>query len=1167
MDQPVTGLVTNNNVAYLASGSDGLVVVDISDLKQPHVLGNFGVPGNTATDVALNKNRGVLAMAVADPFGSGFIRFFDVNDPELDQPTNYGTFVFGSDEIAGQPVDIQWQGDSLYVLLNRKGKLYLVVLNNLDSQPTYTIQAIERGDMADELANVSMQVQYGQIALTSADEYLILQEDNQGQYQTVYWQSLGTGSELALNQGAIFLATGQGIQDTPTPDLAVTGFSPAIGATLTAGSTIRVQFNQLMNTDPALLATGLTIKDTGGNPLPTGSYTFTGINTLAGGYVDIRFADDLSYVGAITIGISTDFKALNGHALVRPVEVSYNLVAGTQPTIESVLRLVDGNPVSHYFHGDGSETALITGSGFGTTASDLQITIGDTEVPAANIKKLTDSSIQVDLPEIAVDLDAAALTVKVVRNGITATLAGAIVIQPRVILQDIDPVRGPPEGGNTVTLYGVGFNNQVEVTFGGVVAGDLRLLDSSRLEVRAPAGSFGYSDVTVTSRLFPDEESSLKDAYFYANKATGSVDLSQQGHHSSPVTGMVVNGQILYAVTGGGYQVVFRNGEQGPSLSTAKGQLVLSDISDPVHPILIDKAVADQQQPYHFDDSLPPDGFRDIALEGDDLYLLGGKTLYHFDVTLAAEPLLLSEQLLPGTGNHLVVSDQVIYVSTESGIAVYRLQPDRSLRHLATLGPDILGGAPGKLAIDGDLLWAALPATSRLVAIDLMDGLYQVVNRVETLDPTGRRVVPASFIIRNDLALVSTGTRGTVVAYGIRPDGQSQAVAELKLRYLLQGGDMYAGQLLLYGQTLYVASGQGDLQIFDISDWLDNRFHDQVELKNYFAVTGAVDAIAFGKGALYAGTAFVDKSGEPTENPLEVTDTKNLALGGALNTIVDNQLTIVSQTPKPRGRLQVDQPVMVQFNRILDPSQVEQFGGDLFTVTLEGEPVAGMVSAAINNMGTQLIFRPLSSFTPDKEYQVRLSAALKDLHGMHLAADYQFRFTADALFAPMIDSVQPAYGSWRGGEEIVITGEGFTNDSTIVIGGVEVPAQSVKSVSDSEITFILPQFSDALTESRLVGLAVANGNRRTFRAAAFTIVADPAITAIGRYNRQTATLAADDKRFLYNAGETVGVRDMASGRSLPSWSTANPPRTWWSRMPPPCRSQFRIGPWALCISK
>ena len=167
--------------------------------------------------------------------------------------------------------------------------------------------------------------------------------------------------------------------------------------------------------------------------------------------------------------------------------------------------------------------------------------------------------------------------------------------------------------------------------------------------------------------------------------------------------------------------------------------------------------------------------------------------------------------------------------------------------------------------------------------------------------------------------------------------------------------------MMLYGQTLYVAAGQGDLQLFDISPWLDGRFNEKIALANYYTVTGAIDAIGFGRGALYAGTAFVYVAGEPAENPLE-TGAAVGQLGGALNTLVNDRLTIVEQIPEARGVLPADQAIEVQFNRILDPALVQEFGADLFEVSLSGSRVDGYVSGRVNNLGTRLIFRPATAF-------------------------------------------------------------------------------------------------------------------------------------------------------------------------------------------------------------
>ena len=61
--------------------------------------------------------------------------------------------------------------------------------------------------------------------------------------------------------------------------------------------------------------------------------------------------------------------------------------------------------------------------------------------------------------------------------------------------------------------------------------------------------------------------------------------------------------------------------------------------------------------------------------------------------------------------------------------------------------------------------------------------------------------------------LVSTGASGTLVMYEILPGNASAPVAQLSLSYLIRNGDLNAGRIMLYGQTLYVASGQGDVQM------------------------------------------------------------------------------------------------------------------------------------------------------------------------------------------------------------------------------------------------------------------------------------------------------------------------------------------------------------------
>lgn len=116
----------------------------------------------------------------------------------------------------------------------------------------------------------------------------------------------------------------------------------------------------------------------------------------------------------------------------------------------------------------------------------------------------------------------------------------------------------------------------------------------------------------------------------------------------------------------------------------------------------------------------------------------------------------------------------------------------------------------------------------------------------------------------------------SVVLYQQNSARSAAPVAALKLAYLVRNGSIYAGQMILQGQNLYVASGQGDLQLYDISPWMEARFTAAIEMKNYFSVMGDVTGIAFHPRALYAGSTFAYLNDAATENPVEDVDKVNI---------------------------------------------------------------------------------------------------------------------------------------------------------------------------------------------------------------------------------------------------------------------------------------------------
>ncbi|MCU0661938.1 MAG: IPT/TIG domain-containing protein, partial [Myxococcota bacterium] len=1132
-EQPVTGVVVKDGLAFLAAGSDGLVVVDVHDPVKPFILYNLPATGDVASDVALKEDRGVLAMSLLGSGTDGMIRFFDQRDPSGPPPLGFGTIVL-SGELAGLPVDVEWLGDELYVLLLRAGTLHLAVIRGFGGALEHTVQAIERGTAPNRWSEASLVVQHGQVVVSNGATYFVLTQDAS---KTVYWKSGKDFRPLDLvgMGGVVFMFDGGKLVQMPTMGLAVAGIEPGFGATLVPGDTIRVELSGLFNTDEVLVYDAMELTDSNGNSLGAEDYALRPLNTLEGGIIAVQLSPDTTFRGDLRLRIGKGLVDLAGQSLLQAVEGQYQVVEGLRPRIDQVSRYTGSASGKRFFHADGSETGLIRGSGFGVFASDITVYVGDVMVPPEKVASVSDSEIWFTMPRIATSVPNASLSVSVVRGQIEDTLYGAVVIQPAVVLQAVDPGMGPPQGGNVVNLYGAGFSYNVVVRFGSRVAGGLVLRSAQHLQVRAPSGSMGLVDVSVENTLFPGEVATLSNGYFYANRETGSVNLSTDQHDSNPVTGIAIKDQILYAITGGGYDAIDRNGQLVRSLKATKGQLVVSDISDPVHPELVLDVLGKQTLPYHLEVPLPPSGFTSIVLNDDDLFLVGGNRLFLLDVTLPADPLLVQDLTLldsnskPDMASAIVAAKNIVFVSTRSSLRVLRMTSEGLLEETARIPSARLGGAPGGLTLSGSMLWVAVPDAGRVVGVDLAGGAFEVVNSVNVVGLAGQALRPEAVVVRDKLMLVSTGSSASVMAYQLRDGGQSEAASSFNLAHLQRISRLYASQMLILGQTLYVAAGQGDLQIYDISGWLNGDFTNAPQLENYFAVQGSIDSIAFGKGALYAGSAFLNARLEneqrvDLENPIDLSIHLDLKLGGALNTLKYDDLTIVEQAPLPQGKHPSSRAIEVQFNRVLDPDLVSRYGSSLFTVSLGGLLVPGTVASTNNHMGTRLFFRPMAKFAGGREYSVKLSGSISDIHGARLGADYRFRFVAVDALPPKIDSIAPTSGGWRGGNEVRILGDGFEVSSEVRFGAEVVPREDIDCPSPYELRVKAPALSSAPAQNLLVGISVSSGGLEDFVPAAYNYIADARILEAGQYFPETGQLRTADDSFLFNGGELAGLR-------------------------------------------
>jgi len=78
----------------------------------------------------------------------------------------------------------------------------------------------------------------------------------------------------------------------------------------------------------------------------------------------------------------------------------------------------------------------------------------------------------------------------------------------------VSPSSGPPSGGGTVTITGTDLTGTTNVTFGGVAAANITVVDASTVTATVPAGSPGSVDVSVTT---PGGTATAVAAFSYVN--------------------------------------------------------------------------------------------------------------------------------------------------------------------------------------------------------------------------------------------------------------------------------------------------------------------------------------------------------------------------------------------------------------------------------------------------------------------------------------------------------------------------------------------------------------------------------------------------------------------------------------------------------------------------
>jgi large repetitive protein len=251
--------------------------------------------------------------------------------------------------------------------------------------------------------------------------------------------------------------------------------------------------------------------DSRGNLYVTDSAHNTLTELLAPNYTTAAVIDSTHFSGPMGVAIDGDdniFVVDTGHNALKEIPA--------QPAVTGIAPVA--GPVA------GGTTVTITGVHLtGATA----VAFGGSAAASFNV--VSDSQVTATAPAGSGTVDVRVTT----PNGTSiAVPADKYTYTSRPSVSGLNPSSGPTAGGNTVTINGSNLGSATGVTFGGIAASNIAIVNAGRITATTPAGSAGPVDVTVTT---PGGTSptGLSDQYTYIAAPT----VSAVSPNSGPTTG------------------------------------------------------------------------------------------------------------------------------------------------------------------------------------------------------------------------------------------------------------------------------------------------------------------------------------------------------------------------------------------------------------------------------------------------------------------------------------------------------------------------------------------------------------------------------------------------------------------------------------------------------
>ncbi|MHB8876676.1 MAG: Ig-like domain-containing protein, partial [Myxococcaceae bacterium] len=857
------------HVNVQGEGGPSLLVVDASDPHQPRLLSAVQFEG-TAKQVALADDlalvaagpAGLVLFSLANPLQPvllGSVKQFALNGAVTQQPVNrvvvsghYALLSLGAElQASWIVVDLALPGlPAIGQLAGGGVDASLVAARGLIASEnrveTLSIAPPSSLRIAGTAPSFLQGSRYGRTALgphlgavatyTSGGAMVeLLSSNDLAHPQVVDVVGLFPASELAdvaIDRDIIVASVAKTYAPAfrPVPNDAleviqlpfpmVVATNPAEGAAgVPPGTSVQIELSRAVG-DASATTVYLTREDgsAAGMPVPA-------TVTVSGATVTLAPSQALSTSATYRITVSGAHDAVTGSPMPAPFSATFATATSATAVPVTLASLTPRQgPVA------GGTPVTLVGTGF---AAGMEVRFSGGLAVVQQVSPDGTSAVVVTPPNA---VGASALTLLTPANTGLTRLGAFLYVQP-LSLVSVTPDRGPSSGGTRVVLRGTGFapGGNVQVTFGGLPALQVRVMGLDVLECFTPFGLHGVVDVVATN---PDGVSATLAGAFTFDQPTGS-SVAMSGR----IRDVVVIGDLAFLAVGGSVQVVDLSGlyRFGPFAGL------------PIPPDRRAQPVREGGSLYADDRivgsiglggevtslSYPPggghllyagtrsfDGRRDSPTLGKAI----AGAVYQLDVSDPANPRVL--------GGHQV---------TGAGVSGVDARNDRLLAAAGALGlltfdithpPFLLGTSPTP---PGAKVLAVREGIAVLGTgtVDLTPRHAVVGGRLQLLSVEGKPAVlggvPLStqrIRLRGPLAVVAAGDDGLVLV------DTSNPAAPVQLASVDVGG--FAWDVALSGDLAYVAAGAAGIAVVDISELLNPRV--------LYHVTGAVGGDALGVG-------------------------------------------------------------------------------------------------------------------------------------------------------------------------------------------------------------------------------------------------------------------------------------------------------------------------------